>query len=96
MVSRPLLSLLCIVAASGCARDQWPDPPRVDEAQSRQEHAELTKQQQETAAYALSLLGVWPLEEGDTRFGADPALPIVIAGSGAATRSRSYSSAECS
>lgn len=77
------LLLLCIVTASGCTNSRWPDPPPVNEAQYRQEHAELLKRQQETAASALSIVGVWPLEEGDTAFGADPSQGIALpAGAG--------------
>jgi len=36
------------------------------------------KEQQETAAYALPLVGAWQLQEGDTPFGADPGQPIVL------------------
>ena len=78
MTIRTSFLLFCVVAASSCARDRWPDPPPVDDAAYRHEYAELLKQQKETAAYALSLVGVWPLQEGETSFGADPGQPIVL------------------
>jgi uncharacterized protein (DUF1684 family) len=78
MTMRTSFLLLCVVAASGCGRNNWPAPPPVDEAKYRQDYAEMTKAQRETAEYALSLVGVWSLEEGDTPFGADPAQPIVL------------------
>jgi uncharacterized protein (DUF1684 family) len=78
MAIRSSLFLLCIVVASACTGDKWPDPPPVDQAKYRNEYAELTKEQQETAAYALSLVGAWQLPEGDTPFGSDPGLPIVL------------------
>lgn len=40
----------------------------------------------ETAEYALSLVGVWQLQEGDTPFGADPGQTIVLTATGVAPR----------
>ena len=78
MAIKSSLFLLCIVAVSNCGGEKWPAPPPVDEATYRQEYARLTAEQRETAAYALSLVGAWPLPEGDTPFGSDPGQPIVL------------------
>jgi uncharacterized protein (DUF1684 family) len=74
----PALVLLCFVVAPGCGRNSWPEPPPVDQAKYQREYAELTKEQRDTAEYALSLVGVWPLPDGDTPFGSDPTQPIVL------------------
>jgi uncharacterized protein (DUF1684 family) len=86
MAIRSSLFLLCIVVASACTGDKWPDPPPVDQVKYRHEYAELTKEQQETAAYALSLVGAWQLPDGDTPFGSDPGLPIVLPAKATAPR----------
>ena len=86
MAIRSVLPLLCIVAVSGCARERWEDPPPVDEAQYQRDYAEFTAGQRETAEYALSLVGTWQLQEGDTPFGSDPAHPIVLPATAAAPR----------
>ena len=78
MSIRTWLLPLCVVAVSACARDRWPDPPSVDEARYRTEYADVMKEQRDTAAYALSLVGVWRLEEGDTAFGTDRGQTIVL------------------
>src|SRR4051812_4133339 len=78
MAMRSSFILLGIVIASGCSSDRWPAPPAVDEAKYQNEYAEFLKEQQETAAYALSLVGAWQLPQGDTPFGSDPGLPIVL------------------
>ena len=86
MVNRFVVVLLCAVSAASCGSDKWPDPPPVDEAKYRQEYTELTEQQRETATYALSLVGAWPLDEGETPFGSDPGQPIVLPAKSVAPR----------
>ena len=78
--------LALAVGAIGCARDKWPAPPPVDQATYQQEYADFKKAQLETAAFALPLVGIWPLEEGDTPFGSDPALPIALPAGAAVAR----------
>jgi uncharacterized protein (DUF1684 family) len=70
--------LLLLAGSSGCGREKWPAPPPVDQAKYQQEYAAFKKEQLETAAFALPLVGTWSLEEGDTPFGSDPALPIAL------------------
>jgi uncharacterized protein (DUF1684 family) len=72
------LLLVAVVGVAGCARDAWPEPPAVDQAKYAQEYEQWRKNQRETAAYALPLVGAWPLAEGDTPFGSDPSLPIAL------------------
>lgn len=79
-------ALVVVVCASGCSRGTWPDPPPVDETKYQQEYAAFKKEQLDTAAFALPLVGTWSLEEGDTPFGSDPALPIALPASAAVAR----------
>jgi uncharacterized protein (DUF1684 family) len=69
-----------LVALAGCTRSRWPDPPAVDQAQYQREYEQWRAGQQETARDASKILGVWPLENGDTAFGADGSLPIALSG----------------
>ena len=78
MDARLALSVVLAASLAECARDRWPDPPAIDEAQYQKEYKEWQDQQQQTAAYAIGILGIWPLQEGDTLFGADASLPIVL------------------
>src|SRR6185295_17033615 len=71
-----------LTALAGCtkSRPTWPNPPAVDQAQYQKEYEHWRAEQQETARDASKIVGVWPLENGDTAFGADGALPIVLSG----------------
>ena len=86
MTIRSVLICLCVVSASSCGGSKWPDPPPVDEVKYRQEYTQLIDQQRETAAYALSIVGAWQLEEGDTPFGSAPGQPIVLPAKSVAPR----------
>jgi len=79
-------ALVMVVCASGCTRGTWPDPPPVDPAKYQQEYDAFQKEQLETEAFALPLVGTWSLDEGDTPFGSDPALPIALPARAAAAR----------
>jgi len=76
-------AIALVACAAGCAHAKWPDPPPVDPAKYQQEYADFKKEQLETEAFALPLVGIWSLDEGDTAFGSDPALPIVLPASAA-------------
>jgi uncharacterized protein (DUF1684 family) len=80
-------------ALVGCARERWPDPPAIDQSQYQKEYEEWRNEQRETAAYALRLIGIWPLDEGETPFGADASLPIVLPPGAAPTRAGVFSRA---
>lgn len=62
----------------GCSRQQWPAPPAVDQAQYQQQYEEWLDDQQNTARESSILVGIWPLQDGDTAFGSDKTLPIVL------------------
>lgn len=76
--------LLCLVAA--CARDSWPQPPAVDAATYQREYAKWREEQQTGIGEILAIVGIWPLAQGDTAFGSDASLPIVLPASVAPAR----------
>ena len=61
----------------------FPDPAhnRVyvgDQAQYQKDYKQWLDGQQETARQATKEIGIWPLQEGETAFGSDASLPIVL------------------
>lgn len=68
--------LVCLCA--GCSRQQWPEPPAVDQAQYQQLYETWLGEQQDTARESSIIVGIWPLQDGETAFGSDPSLPIVL------------------
>lgn len=69
---------LLAAALAGCAGERWPEPPPVDQAAYASQYADWRKGQQETAAGSMKIVGIWPLPDGDTAFGSDSALPVVL------------------
>ena len=65
---------LCV----GCARPQWPEPPAVDQAEYQRQYQSWLGEQQNTARESSIIVGIWSLSEGETAFGSDRALPIVL------------------
>lgn len=84
------LLLALPLALSGCGARAWPEPPAVDAAVYAGQHAEWRAGQRAMAADTLAIVGVWPLAEGESPFGADPALPIVLPGDGVPSRAGSF------
>ena len=76
--SRLASLLLFICTTTACARQSWPEPPAVDPAAYQKEYDTWRQQQQEGVASILAIVGIWPLTEGDNRFGSDASLPIVL------------------
>jgi uncharacterized protein (DUF1684 family) len=80
----PAVKRLCACAfilaavAAGCSRDRWPAPPAVDAGAYRQEYDAWLQGERAYVSAVLSVIGIWPLNEGDTSFGADPTLSIVL------------------
>ena len=62
---------LCV----GCARQQWPEPPVIDQATYQKDYQKWLDAQQETARDGTKEVGIWPLQEGETAFGSDASLP---------------------
>src|SRR6185503_16065341 len=65
---------LCV----GCARQQWPEPPAIDRAQYQQQYETWLAEQQDAARESSIIVGIWPLSQGETAFGSDRSLPIVL------------------
>jgi uncharacterized protein len=68
--------LVCLCA--GCARPQWPEAPAVDQTQYQQGYQTWLEEQQNTARESSKIVGIWPLADGETPFGSDRSLPIVL------------------
>jgi uncharacterized protein (DUF1684 family) len=62
----------------GCTSNRWPDPPAIDQAKYQAGHATWLADQDELVSEVLPIVGIWPLAEGETAFGADTDLPIVL------------------
>ena len=76
---RRLLTLaIAVLALSGCARDSWPEPPAVDQAQYQKDFDAWREEHRQGLSYTLPILGIWPLQEGETPFGSDPAVPVPL------------------
>ena len=77
--------LVFACALTACARQSWPAPPAVDAATYQKQYAEWHDEQQHIGDI-LAIVGIWPLPEGETPFGSDKTLPIVLPASVAPDR----------
>ena len=78
------------VVLIGCAGDRWPDPPPLDTASYEARYQQWLDQRRAVAAEAARLIGVWPLPEGETSFGSDATLPIVLPVASAPARAGAF------
>jgi len=77
-------ALLCAALVGACTRQPWPEPPPVDRSVFVSEHAAWRlEREQAVRDNWVGLAGLWPLSDGQTAFGTDSTLPIVLGGSGA-------------
>ena len=67
-----------LAVATGCGRAQWPSPPAVDPATYQKEHEAWLAGERAYLSEVLPITGIWPLGDGETSFGGDPALPISL------------------
>lgn len=67
-----------LLGVVGCSREPWPEPPAVDQSQYEAEYRLWRNDRQLTAAQAVRLIGMWALHDGETQFGSDASLPIVL------------------
>jgi uncharacterized protein (DUF1684 family) len=65
------------LALHGCA-ERWPDPPAIDQAEYAKAHQSWRDEQRSQLSSILQITGIWPLADGETAFGADRGLPIVL------------------
>ena len=77
-------SFLVVVAlAIGCAAQPWPNPPAVEQTKYASGPSRMaTRHNRGSSSDVLSIVGVWPLQEGETAFGTGATLPIVLPLSG--------------
>jgi uncharacterized protein (DUF1684 family) len=80
-VCRSVLLLLAALSA-GCGRESWPSAPPVDQAKYEADHRAWRESQRALLSDVLAIVGIWPLQEGETAFGSDAALPITLPLSG--------------
>jgi uncharacterized protein (DUF1684 family) len=73
-----VIGLVLVCLGAGCDRQQWPEPPAVDQAQYQKQYDTWLDDQQNTARESSIVVGIWPLEDGETPFGSDASLPIVL------------------
>ena len=86
MIRGAVVSLVALVCASAaCAPQPWPAPPAIDPAAYQKTYAEWHDEQQHVGDI-LAMVGIWPLPEGETPFGSDKTLPIVLPASAAPDR----------
>lgn len=71
-------AIILVLLALACGQDGWPDAPPVDDAQYRNAYEQWLDERQQTAEFAMRITGIWPLPEGETAFGADESLPVVL------------------
>ena len=69
-----------------CGSERWPSPPGVEQTKYEADYRAWRETQQGLISDVLSIVGVWPLEEGETAFGSDETLPIVLPLSGQPNR----------
>jgi uncharacterized protein (DUF1684 family) len=80
MSLRLLPAAVLVVSLVGCADapSSAPELPPVDEAAYKAEHEGWRKARLTAIASAMEIIGLWPLSPGETPFGSDPSLPIVL------------------
>jgi uncharacterized protein len=86
-VRRSLFALVIAALIAACSSEGWPSPPAVEQAKYQADYHAWRETQQALVSDVLSIVGVWPLEQGETAFGSDTALPIVLPLSGQPNRS---------
>ena len=70
------VTLLCLGVA--CTGQRWPEPPAIEQTQYQKQYQAWLDEQQNTARESSSIVGIWPLGDGETPFGSDRSLPIVL------------------
>jgi uncharacterized protein len=77
-----MLACLCV----SCSNEQWPAPPAVDQAQYQKQYQTWLDEQQNTARESSKIVGIWSIADGETPFGSDTSLPIVLPASASPSR----------
>jgi uncharacterized protein len=77
-VRRSFFTLVIAALIAACGSERWPSPPVVEQAKYQADYRAWRETQQGLISDVLSIVGVWPLEQGETAFGSDETLPIVL------------------
>jgi len=77
-VRRSFFGFVIAVLVAACGSERWPSPPAVEQAKYEADYRAWRETQQGLISDVLSIVGVWPLEQGETAFGSDETLPIVL------------------
>ena len=72
------LTVVLSVALAGCSREAWPVPPAVDQNEYKSEYNAWREERIRAITHAVQIIGLWPLQEGETAFGSAPSLPIAL------------------
>lgn len=80
------VGVILVCLSVGCGRQQWPEPPAVDHAQYQKQYQAWLDEQQNGARESSKIVGIWPLVDGETPFGSDTSLPIVLPASASPSR----------
>jgi uncharacterized protein (DUF1684 family) len=78
MIIRVVSAVVLTGVVIGCAGERWPDPPAVESSAYEAEHDAWRDEQRGMLAGVLPIVGIWPLPDGETAFGAEASLPIVL------------------
>jgi uncharacterized protein len=70
--------VLSAALVAGCWREAWPEPPAVDLAAYQKQHETWREEETQALPQLLSIIGIWPIAEGETAFGSDATLPIAL------------------
>jgi uncharacterized protein len=77
-VRRSFFGIVIAALVVGCGSERWPSPPVVEQTKYQADYRAWRETQQQLISDVLSIVGVWPLEDGETAFGSDETLPIVL------------------
>ena len=80
------MTSVAVFAFAACTGRDWPDPPAVEASAYSTEMDAWRQMRFNALIHSVQLAGLWPLSEGDTPFGADSTLAIVLHGDGIASR----------
>jgi uncharacterized protein (DUF1684 family) len=80
------LLIVAALALAACSRDRWPEPPAVDRAAYQKEFDAWRLEQRQSISDSLPIVGIWPIDEGETPFGTEASLPIALPASAGAAR----------
>ena len=75
---RQFVCVVFVAVLSACAADTWPQAPAVEQTQYRKDYDAWRDEQRQTLSQVLPIIGIWPVDAGETPFGSDPSLPIVL------------------